>query len=285
MAPRIIICIPAYNEESTIAKMVIRAKPYGHVLVCDDGSVDMTKDIAEALGAEVIRHSVNKGKDFALRSLFMRAKEIGFDILVTIDADCQHDPSEIPKLVEPIISGKADVVNGRRLGSPEMPLSRRIGNKFLSLLFKTGVEDAFTGFRAYSRQAIDALKVEGRGYLVDAWIMKELREAKIRIIEVPVSVSYTIEKRGVLAHLSKIINAWISQTVERKPLVYLGIPGAIFFLGSLFAAFRVLMIFQSTKAIAIGTAILFLALLSAGIFMMISALVIVVLKSLLRSRS
>jgi len=91
--PFIVACIPAYNEEKTIAKVLLKTKKYvDKVIVCDDGSTDMTAEIAEALGAEVIRHERNIGYGAAITSLFKRAKELGADIMITLDADGQHDP-------------------------------------------------------------------------------------------------------------------------------------------------------------------------------------------------
>jgi len=107
----VVVGVPAFNEERTIAKVVLGAQKYAdRVLVCDDGSTDMTGEIAEKLGAEVIRHERNLGKGVALRSLFEAGRRIGADVFVTLDADDQHDPEDIPRLVEPILRGDADVV-------------------------------------------------------------------------------------------------------------------------------------------------------------------------------
>jgi len=113
--PFIIACIPAYNEEATIAKVIIQTQKYvDKIIVCDDGSSDLTGLIAERLGAEVIRHERNLGKGAALRSLFKKAKELKAEIIVTLDADFQHDAADIPKLIKPILDGEADVVVGSR---------------------------------------------------------------------------------------------------------------------------------------------------------------------------
>ncbi|MEM2687352.1 MAG: glycosyltransferase family 2 protein, partial [Thermoproteota archaeon] len=109
--PFIVACIPAFNEERTIASVVIRAMRHvDKVIVCDDGSTDLTGEIAEKLGAEVMRHERNQGYGAALSTLFEKAREINADILVMIDADGQHNPDDIPKLLTPIINGEADIV-------------------------------------------------------------------------------------------------------------------------------------------------------------------------------
>ena len=122
----VVVCIPAFNEETGIAKVVLSAKRYSaRVLVCDDGSNDMTGEIAHALGATVIRHQKNMGKGEALRSLLEEARALSPRVVVTLDADGQHDPAEISALVRPIIEGRADMVIGARpMKADVMPRSR-----------------------------------------------------------------------------------------------------------------------------------------------------------------
>ena len=113
--PLVVVGIPAYNEEKTIARVVLEAQKYADVVVvCDDGSADLTKQIAERLGADVVRHEQNSGYGAAIQTLFKRAKELRADVLVTLDGDGQHDPEEIPQLITPILTGNAEVVLGSR---------------------------------------------------------------------------------------------------------------------------------------------------------------------------
>ena len=113
--PVTVVGIPAFNEEKTIARVVLEAQKYADkVVVCDDGSSDMTAEIAERLGADVARHEQNLGYGAAIQSLFRRARELGADVLVTLDTDGQHDPREVPNVVKPILEGKANVVIGSR---------------------------------------------------------------------------------------------------------------------------------------------------------------------------
>ncbi|MEM4234770.1 MAG: glycosyltransferase family 2 protein, partial [Candidatus Methanomethylicaceae archaeon] len=114
--PLVIACIPAYNEERNIASVLLKTMKYvDKVIVCDDGSLDMTGEIAERLGAEVIRHERNMGYGAALRSLFKRSAELDPDVMVTIDADSQHNPEDIKRLTDPVLKGEADIVIGSRL--------------------------------------------------------------------------------------------------------------------------------------------------------------------------
>ena len=107
--PFVVVGIPAFNEATTIAQVVLEAQKYANVVVvCDDGSNDMTGAIAKRLGADVVRHRRNLGYGSSIKSLFKRACELDADVLVTLDADGQHDPEEIPNVVKPIVQGAAD---------------------------------------------------------------------------------------------------------------------------------------------------------------------------------
>ncbi len=131
--------IPAFNEEKTIAHVVLEAQKHAHiVIVCDDGSSDLTGKIAERLGAVVVRHEQNSGYGAALQSLFRKARELKADVLVTLDSDGQHDPAEIPRLVKPIEDGVAEVVLGSRFmdknGTADMPTYRQLGVRVITKL-------------------------------------------------------------------------------------------------------------------------------------------------------
>ena len=107
--------VVALKEVLTIAKVVLEAgRHVDRVIVCDDGSTDITAEIAEAWGAEVIRRERNMGYGAAIGSLFRRAREVGSDVMVTLDADGQHDPDYIPRLIEPVMRGEADIIIGSR---------------------------------------------------------------------------------------------------------------------------------------------------------------------------
>jgi glycosyltransferase involved in cell wall biosynthesis len=109
----IVAGIPAYNEEKNIAKVILKAQTHADkIVVVDDGSKDYTTNIAEKLGAIVVRHETNLGYGAAIKSCFLAARDLDADILVTIDADDQHNPEDIPKVVGPILSGEYDVVIG-----------------------------------------------------------------------------------------------------------------------------------------------------------------------------
>lgn len=164
---KVVVVLPAFNVQDTIGEVIIRTERYvDEVVVVDDGSRDLTSVLAERLGAKVLRHQENLGKGVALRTGFRYACEAGFDVLVTLDSDGQHNPGEIPILIDPIMRGEADVVNGSRLiFDTEMPFYRRVGNMLLTALTRRsqGVLDTQSGFRAYSRRAIGAIDIRSSG--------------------------------------------------------------------------------------------------------------------------
>jgi glycosyltransferase involved in cell wall biosynthesis len=170
--PSIIAGIPAYNEEKTIAEVVLKAGVHvGKVLVCDDGSKDTTQIVARKNGAHVVEHEKNMGYGATMQTIFRKARELGADVLVTFDGDGQHDPDEIPELVKPVLEGKADIVIGSRFikgARINVPLYRRMGILVITLLAKffSGypISDAQSGFRAYSRNALEELELTELGW-------------------------------------------------------------------------------------------------------------------------
>jgi glycosyltransferase involved in cell wall biosynthesis len=192
--PKIVAGIPAFNEEDSIAKVVVHTNRHvDRILVVDDGSSDDTGLIAEKLGAVVVRHARNLGKGSALRTILDWAENIDADILVTLDADGQHDPDEIPKIIAPIIKGEGDVVIGSRKLS-EIPMHRRVGARVLDHI--TGVSssgtivDAQSGFRAYSRNALKQVTAAESGMGVDSEILMRAKAKGLEILEIPIEVSY-----------------------------------------------------------------------------------------------
>jgi len=278
----IVAAIPAYNEEYTIGKIVLLSQKYvDKVLVCDDGSQDLTGEIAEKLGAIVIRHEKNTGKGAALRSLFRKALELGADIIVTLDADNQHDPNDIPKLIEPILKGEADIVNGSRFLediSDEIPLHRKLGNKFLSKLTNTvgdiEITDTQSGFRAYSRKALEQIEISTNGIGVDTEII--LKARGLRIKEVPITCRYRNikAKRNPFKHGFEVLVTIINYIAEKRPLLMVGVPGLIVFTGGFFMLFYVIHKYFQIRQLALGTMLLAIMSIIVGAFAMFTALIL-----------
>ena len=132
---KVAIGLPAFNEEKNIASIILQLKKkYELIIVCDDGSSDLTAAIAEKMGALVVKHEKNLGYGGAIRSLFSKACELECDIFVTFDSDGQHVVSEIENIIEPIQKNEADIVIGSRfLGSTkDLPKYRKIGIKTIT---------------------------------------------------------------------------------------------------------------------------------------------------------
>jgi glycosyltransferase involved in cell wall biosynthesis len=228
---KILVGIPALNEEQSIAKVVVRAKTHAdEVLVVDDGSQDDTGAIAQGLGAVLVRHEKNLGKGAALRDCFAWARRSGADVLVTMDADGQHDPALIPKLIEKMSDENADVVIGSRLARPrDMPGYRWLGGRALDNLagVKVGgrTVDAQSGFRAYSRRAIEALVASEFGMGVDSALIMGADRAGLKIAEVQATANYAGLKTSThnpVMHSLDVMFSIVKFVSIRHPLLFYG---------------------------------------------------------------
>ena len=186
----IIAAMPAHNEEGTIAKVVLGAKKHvDKVVVVDDGSTDATAEIADALGAMVVRHKENRGYGAAIRTCFESAKELDADIMVTLDSDGQHDPSYIPDFINAMKTSKADVVIGSRFLTKNklspIPKYRVVGmkvlNLFTRLVGKVKTTDSQSGYRAYSRRALEKIKVTNPYMGAGSEILTQVKEGLQKI--------------------------------------------------------------------------------------------------------
>jgi glycosyltransferase involved in cell wall biosynthesis len=284
--PFVVVGIPAFNEENSIARIVIEAQKHAEeVIVCDDGSSDLTAQIAERLGAQVIRHKQNKGYGAAIKSLFQQALTLGADVLVTLDGDGQHNASEIPQVLKPIINGKADVVIGSRFidqqGTAEMPAYRKLGAQVITKLVNgsasTGVKDSQSGFRAYNRQAIERLSVSEAGMGASVQILLEASKRNLKITEVPSTCKYetcndSTSTENPFTHGLGVIMSLIRLIVEERPLTVLGIPGIICLFGGLGFGTWMLQLYAATHSIITNVALGALAFIMIGFFMLSTAI-------------
>ncbi|MDH7508762.1 MAG: glycosyltransferase family 2 protein [Methanomassiliicoccales archaeon] len=188
--------IPAFNERAMISQVIEQTKNFvDQIIVIDDGSSDDTATIARSAGAVVISHPRNMGVGAAFATGVEKALSLGADIVVTLDADGQFQPSDIPRLIQPIIEGKADFVTGSRFMNNE-PVSgmngvKRIGNRFFTRLtsWLTGMKftDTQCGFRAYSKEALLRITTFGR-FTYTQEVFLDLVNKNMRVVEVPIRV-------------------------------------------------------------------------------------------------
>ena len=241
---KIIVGIPAFNEEKNIAVLIIQLKKIADkIIVCNDGSTDLTSKIAEELGATVINHEKNLGYGAAIRSLFLKSKDLDADILVTFDADGQHRIEDIDKVINPIINGESDLVIGSRFldeSKKEVPRYRKVGIKVITKItnatIKKQLTDSQSGFRAYSKKVLNELNPSELGMGISTEILIKASAKNFRISEVPIKIIYNgdTSTHNPISHGSSVLFSTIKYTSIEHPLKFYGIPSMIFFAIGLF---------------------------------------------------
>ncbi len=197
------VILPAYNESGRIGQMVTKVLEYcKDVIVVDDGSKDQTANDAKSAGASVIIHEVNQGKGAALETGFRVAAERGFEFIITMDADGQHDPSDMAGMIAEYEKTQKPVIIGNRMDNPvNMPLVRRMTNRFMSWLLsrKMGqwVPDTQSGYRLYKCDVIKFLKSDSNRFAAESEVLLNLAEAGIQMGSAPIKVIYRDEKSKI----------------------------------------------------------------------------------------
>jgi glycosyltransferase involved in cell wall biosynthesis len=281
----IVAAIPAYNEEKTIAKVVVRAmKHVDKVVVVDDGSTDDTAAIAEHLGAHLVRHEGNRGYGAAIQSCFSFARDINSDALVILDADGQHNGDDIPRMLAPIRAGDADIVVGSRFAgadTSEVPSYRRAGlriiNEATNRIAKQKISDTQNGFRAYSRKAIQQIRMYERGMGVTSEIQIRGGDAGLTVLEVPVEVAYKglkTSSQNPLSHGLEILGAVLQIAGEKHPVALFGVPGFAAIVAGLGGWLWVANRFAEVQQLPIGIALVSTILLIGGIMAVMTALIL-----------
>ena len=241
---KIIVGIPAFNEEKNIAVLIIQLKKIADkIIVCNDGSTDLTSKIAEELGATMINHKKNLGYGAAIRSIFLKSKDLDGDILVTFDADGQHRIEDINKVINPIINGESDLVIGSRFldeSAKEVPRYRKAGIKLITKItnatIKKQLTDSQSGFRAYSKKVLNELNPSELGMGISTEILIKASAKNFRISEVPIKIVYDgdTSTHNPISHGSSVLLSTIKFTSIEHPLKFYGIPSMIFFAIGLF---------------------------------------------------
>ena len=246
---KITIGIPAYNEEKNIASIITKLKNItDSIIVCDDGSSDMTSDISKNLGAIVITHKKNMGYGVAINSIFQKAKELNIDLLVTFDADGQHRVEDIEKVVEPIKNNTADLVIGSRFldKKSNVPNYRKIGIKVITKITNASIKkkltDSQSGFRAYNKQVLSQISPSDIGMGISTEILIKSSSKGLRIMEVPVTILYSgdTSTHNPVSHGTSVLLSTIKFTSIEHPLKFYGIPSVIFLIiGGIFTTLAI----------------------------------------------
>jgi len=232
--------IPAFNEEKNIAAIITKlADITDTIIVCNDGSSDLTSDIAEKMGAFIINHEKNLGYGAAIRSIFLKAKELDGDILVTFDADGQHRIEDIEKVTKPIINQEVDLVIGSRFldeSEKEVPQYRKVGIKVITKITNVSIKkqltDSQSGFRAYSKKVLAELNPSELGMGISTEILIKASSKNFRITEVPIKILYAgdTSTHNPVSHGSSVILSTIKYTSIEHPLKFYGTPSMILFI-------------------------------------------------------
>lgn len=207
--PKIAVLLPCYNESLTIEKVVkdFRAQlPDADIWVYDNNSTDGSGDLARAAGAKV-RRVVQQGKGHVVRRMF---QEIEADVYVMVDADDTYPADEVQKLIQPILNGEADMVNGDRLSSTYMTENKRPGHNFgntlvctlIRLLWGQRVHDVMTGYRAFSRLFVKSCPVLANGFEIETEMTLHTIDKRMSLIEVP--VQYRDRPEGSFSKLNTV---------------------------------------------------------------------------------
>lgn len=283
--------MPAYNEEHSIAKMVLGCKKYvDEVVVVDDGSLDTTSEIASSFGAYVVRHERNGGYGSALRTCFETAKNLRADRMVIIDSDGQHDPAEIPNLLKPLDAG-VDLVIGSRFcnnNGKNVPAYRKAGltvlNIAINIVGGIKVTDSQSGFRAYGRRAIECIDIIDDGMSAGSEILLQAKDNKLKIEEVEIHCNYDVERPSTenpISHGAKVLLILLQDMELRRPLYYFTLPGMILATVGIGIGLDLLRIFYHGGQLSYGPTLLMILLTLFGSFMAFTGIILHAISKLL----
>jgi len=286
-----IVCIPAYNEESHIESLVKSAKNHvDSVIVCDDGSTDDTASIAKNAGAIVISHKTNKGYGAALISLFNYSRENNADVMITLDGDGQHDSDQIPLLLNTITQHNVDVVIGSRFLNQniEAPGYRQRGIKIITSTANYGtdlkVSDSQSGFRAYSKNAINAIHPTEEGMSVSTEILLKISNKGLSLAEVPITVSYDgdTSQHNAISHGVSVIANTLKYISIKHPLKFYGIPGLLLTIAGIILGNIFLEAYLYDEVIFYGSLLGAVVLFLLGTILSVTAVILFSMANLIR---
>ena len=284
--------IPCYNEELTIGSLVIKTKKHvDQVLVVDDGSTDETASIAKQTGAIVISHKKNLGKSAAIKTAFKYSIENNYDYVITIDGDGQHNPSEIPAILDNVANDGNDISIGFRFGvNTEMPKWRKVGKRILDYATSVGnggnVTDSQSGFRAFNKKSVKELtkKMNSRAFSVESEQLIKAHELGLKVGKTNITCKYKgldTSTKNPTTHASSVLNYIIWMVAQRRPLLFIGVPGFIMVIFGVFMSIITLQYYNQTHVFLIPYAIIVAILLIIGAIGVFMGLVLNVLPNII----
>ncbi len=292
---KVVIGLPAYNEEKNIGSIIAKLKKKSYdVIVCDDGSSDNTKIIAEEMGCIVISHIKNMGYGSAIRSIFVKAKEQNYDILVTFDSDGQHSVDDVEIVLQPIRKNQSDIVIGSRLldeTKDKIPKYRKIGikviTKLTTLSSNQNISDSQSGFRAYNRKSLEKINPSESGMGVSTEILIKADRENLKIVEVPINISYegNTSTHNPASHGLSVIFSTMKFISLEHPLKFYGIPGFVFLLVGLFFIVWTLQEFTISRRIITNIALIAAGSTIIGTIFMMTSIILYSVVSLIRERT
>ena len=290
---RTLAIIPCYNEEIAIGSVVLKTKQHvDAVLVVDDGSMDDTAAIAKQAGAIIISHKKNQGKSIAIKTGFKYALAHNFDYVVTIDGDGQHNPSEIPAVLENVVNKEYDISIGFRFGNnTEMPFWRKIGKRILDYATSFGngghVTDSQCGFRAFNKKAVESLtrSMNGEAFSVESEQLIKAHELGLGFANTTITCKYknlNTSTKGPASHGASVLSYIIWLVAQKRPLLFIGVPGFIFVILGIFLGIYILQYYNQTHVFLISYAILISIFSIVGALGMFIGLMLNVLPSIVK---
>ena len=290
---KITVGIPAFNEEKNIASIISRLKDFtDSIIVCDDGSSDMTAKIAEDMGAILVKHPKNLGYGAAIRTIFLKAKDLESDVLVTLDGDGQHQIMDVEKILKPIEKNQADIVIGSRFldKKSDVPKYREFGinviTKVTNVTIKNKLTDAQSGLRAYSKKVLSEIAPSDSGMGISTEILIKASSKGLKIVEVPITISYAGETstQNPVSHGTSVLFSTIKYISIEHPIKFYGIPGFICLIVGFFFTYLSIQYYTEFGKLSTNLTILSAGTVLVGIMLAITAVLLYSLVSVVREK-
>ena len=290
---KITVGIPAFNEEKNIASIISRLKDFtDSIIVCDDGSSDMTAKIAEDMGAILVKHPKNLGYGAAIRTIFLKAKDLESDVLVTLDGDGQHQIMDVEKILKPIEKNQADIVIGSRFldKKSNVPKYREFGinviTKVTNVTIKNKLTDAQSGLRAYSKKVLSEIAPSDSGMGISTEILIKSSSKGFKIVEIPITISYAGETstQNPVSHGTSVLFSTIKYISIEHPIRFYGIPAFICLIVGFFFTYLAIQYYTTFGKLSTNLTILSAGTVLVGVVLAITAILLYSLVSVVREK-